>query len=313
MSPPRCRPLAGVTSASSPSASTGSTPRCGPRSMPATTPASACMVARHGKLVKFGSYGYQSLESRCATARRRDFPHRLDDQTDHRRRDDDSSTKRASGSSTIPSRKFIPEFADLQVMQDGRLVPLDRPMTMRHLMATCAGFAFLVPMGSTNPKLDEMYLRCRSFQRHQRRLHRQDRQTAAGSATRHPVPVRPAAGGPGRHHPADCPASRSTCSCGRRIFGPLGMVDTGFGVAAEQRERIAPRYALDENLKLEPRSRPVAVPGAGRHSAGGQAEVSAVDRRAVFDRAGLLAVRADAGQRRNTRRRKDSRAVLGRR
>ena len=37
----------------------------------------------------------------------------------------------------------------------------------------------------------------------------------------------------------------------QRIFGPLGMTDTGFGVAAEDRDRIAPRYALDDNLKLE--------------------------------------------------------------
>jgi CubicO group peptidase (beta-lactamase class C family) len=53
--------------------------------------------------------------------------------------------------------KFIPEFADLQVLKDDQLVPLDRPMTMRHLMASSAGFAFGAPVGSTNPKLDEIY------------------------------------------------------------------------------------------------------------------------------------------------------------
>ncbi|MGB7163449.1 MAG: serine hydrolase, partial [Mycobacterium sp.] len=37
----------------------------------------------------------------------------------------------------------------------------------------------------------------------------------------------------------------------RRIFGPLGMKDTGFGVGPGDRDRIAPRYALDENLKLD--------------------------------------------------------------
>ena len=36
----------------------------------------------------------------------------------------------------------------------------------------------------------------------------------------------------------------------RRIFAPLGMKDTGFGVAPEERDRIPPRYALDANLKL---------------------------------------------------------------
>ena len=36
------------------------------------------MVARHGKLVKSGFYGYQTLEGR-AVARRRHLPHCLDD------------------------------------------------------------------------------------------------------------------------------------------------------------------------------------------------------------------------------------------
>src|SRR5580658_6614738 len=65
--------------------------------------------------------------------------------------------KRVSGNSTIPSTKFIPEFADLKVLKDGELVPLDRPMTMRHLMASSAGFAFGPGLGTTNPKVDDMY------------------------------------------------------------------------------------------------------------------------------------------------------------
>jgi CubicO group peptidase (beta-lactamase class C family) len=48
-----------------------------------------------------------------------------------------------------PVTKFIPEFADLQVLQDGKFVPLDRPMTLRHLMASSAGFAFGPAFGST--------------------------------------------------------------------------------------------------------------------------------------------------------------------
>jgi CubicO group peptidase (beta-lactamase class C family) len=54
--------------------------------------------------------------------------------------------------------KFIPEFADLKVMaKDGSLVPLDRPMTMRHIMSTSAGFAFGPSFGSTNAIVDELY------------------------------------------------------------------------------------------------------------------------------------------------------------
>jgi CubicO group peptidase (beta-lactamase class C family) len=52
--------------------------------------------------------------------------------------------------------KFIPEFADLQVLKDDELVPLDCPMTMRNLMASSAGFAFGPAFGCSNPKADEM-------------------------------------------------------------------------------------------------------------------------------------------------------------
>jgi CubicO group peptidase (beta-lactamase class C family) len=59
-----------------------------------------------------------------------------------------------------PVTKFIPEFADLQVLQDGtKLVPLDRPMTMRHLMASSAGFAFGPGLGTTDPEVDDIYTR----------------------------------------------------------------------------------------------------------------------------------------------------------
>jgi CubicO group peptidase (beta-lactamase class C family) len=37
----------------------------------------------------------------------------------------------------------------------------------------------------------------------------------------------------------------------RRIFRPLGMKDTGFGVAPDQRDRIAPRYSVGDNLELK--------------------------------------------------------------
>src|ERR1700678_4419414 len=65
--------------------------------------------------------------------------------------------KRANGSSTIPSRSSSRNSSDLEVLQDGKLVPLDRPMTMRHLMASSAGFAFGPGLGTTNPAVDDMY------------------------------------------------------------------------------------------------------------------------------------------------------------
>jgi CubicO group peptidase (beta-lactamase class C family) len=206
------------------------------------------MVARHGKVAKFGSYGYQSLETGAPL--REDAIFRIASMTkpiiavammslyeEGKWQLDDHVTT------------FIPEFAELQVMQDGRLVPLDRPMTMRHLMATCAGFAFLVPMGSTNPKLDEMYLAADLFSGTNEdfiaKIAKLPLEAQPGTLFRYGlqqevqgVIIQRISG-----EPLDAFLER-------RIFGPLGMTDTGFGVAPEDRDRIAPRYELDENLKL---------------------------------------------------------------
>lgn len=206
------------------------------------------MVARHGKLAKFGTYGYQSLET--GVPLREDAIFRIASMTkpiiavammtlyeEGRWQLDD------------PVTTFVPEFADLQVMQDGRLVPLDRPMTMRHLMATCAGFAFLIPMGSTNPEVDEMYLAADLFggtnEELVAKLAQLPLEAQPGTLFRYGlqqevqgVIIQRISG-----EPLDVFLER-------RIFGPLGMKDTGFGVAPGERARIAPRYALDENLKL---------------------------------------------------------------
>src|SRR5271163_2748810 len=77
------------------------------------------MVARHGKLVKFGSYGYQTLEGRAPL--RQDAIFRIASMTkpivatammtlyeEGRWQLDDAVTK------------FMPEFADLKVMKIGR-------------------------------------------------------------------------------------------------------------------------------------------------------------------------------------------------
>jgi CubicO group peptidase (beta-lactamase class C family) len=205
-------------------------------------------VARHGKLAKFGTYGYQSLET--GTPLREDAIFRIA-----------SMTKPiiAVAMMTLyeegkwqlddPVTRFIPEFQDLQVMQGGKLVPLDRPMTMRHLMATCAGFAFLVPMGSTNPELDEMYFAANLFggtnEDFIAKIAKLPLEAQPGTLFRYGlqqevqgVIIQRISG-----EPLDAFLER-------RIFEPLNMSDTGFGVPTEDRDRIAPRYALDEDLKL---------------------------------------------------------------
>jgi len=206
------------------------------------------MVARHGTLVKFQRYGYQTLESR--EPMREDAIFRIA-----------SMTKPiiAAAMMTLyeegkwqlddPVTTFIPEFADLQVLEDDKLVPLDRPMTMRHAMATCAGFAFGVPLGTTNPTVDEMYTAAGLFSGTNEdliaKLAALPLEAQPGTLFRYGlqqevqgVIIQRLSG-----EPLDT-------FLDRRIFGPLGMNDTGFGVAPEDRDRIAPRYTLDDNLTL---------------------------------------------------------------
>jgi len=206
------------------------------------------MVARHGKLVKSGRYGYQTLESREPL--REDAIFRIA-----------SMTKPIIGAAMMtlyeegkwqlddPVTKFIPEFADLQVLKGDELVPLDRPMIMRHLMASSAGFAFGAPVGSTNPKLDEMYAAAGLFSG--------TNEDMVAKIAKLPLEAQP--GTLFRYGLQQefqgviiqrISGETLDTFLERRIFGPLGMKDTGFGVALEDRDRIAPRYALDENLTL---------------------------------------------------------------
>lgn len=206
------------------------------------------MIARHGKLAKFERYGYQSLESREPL--RQDAIFRIA-----------SMTKPiiAAAMMTLyeegkwqlddPVAKFIPELAGMQVLEGDRLVPMDRPMTMRHLMASCAGFAFGAPVGSTNPKLDEMYAAAGLFSG--------TNEDMIGKMADLPLEAQP--GTLFRYGLQQefqgviiqrISGETLDTFLERRIFGPLGMCDTGFGVDSQNRDRIAPRYALDDNLTL---------------------------------------------------------------
>jgi CubicO group peptidase (beta-lactamase class C family) len=207
------------------------------------------VIARHGKLAKFQRYGYQTLESRSPL--REDAIFRIA-----------SMTKPiiAAAMMTLyeegkwqlddPVTKFLPELANMQVIKDDELVPLDRPMTMRHLMASCAGFAFSAPVGSTNLKLDEMYAAAGLF----------DGTNEDMIAKMAKLPLEAQPGTLFRYGLQQefqgviiqrISGETLDTFLERRIFEPLGMKDTSFGVALADRDRIAPRYALDENLELE--------------------------------------------------------------
>jgi CubicO group peptidase (beta-lactamase class C family) len=205
-------------------------------------------VARHGRLVKSRRYGFQTLEDRDPL--REDAIFRIA-----------SMTKPIIGAAMMSLYEegrwqlddhvtaFVPELAGMQVLQDGELVPVQRPMTMRHLMASSAGFAFLAPLGSTNPAVDEMYLEADLF-------------SGTNEEMIAKLAALPLETQPGTHFRYGFQQEVQGVIIQRltgepldvvlqdRIFGPLGMVDTGFGVPPEDRDRIAPRYALDEDLHL---------------------------------------------------------------
>lgn len=207
------------------------------------------MVARHGKLVKFRRYGYQALGG--SEPLREDAIFRIA-----------SMTKPIIAVAMLllyeegkwqlddPVTNFIPEFADLKVMQpDGKLVPLERPMTMRHLMATCAGFAFGPAMGSSDLSVDEMYAKA-------------DLWSGTNDDIIPKLAKLPLEAQPGTHFRYGLQqevqgailrritGEQLDTLLERLIFKPLGMKDTGFDVEPDQRNRIAPRYALDKDLKL---------------------------------------------------------------
>lgn len=148
-----------------------------------------------------------------------------------------------------PVSKFIPELTNLQVLNDDQLVPLDRPMTMLHLMASAAGFAFGAPVGSTNPKVDEMYAAADLFGGTNddmiAKLAKLPLEAQPGTLFRYGFQQEVQGAIIKRISGETLDAFLE-----RRIFEPLGMKDTGFGVAPENRDRIAPRYTLDENLTL---------------------------------------------------------------
>ena len=207
------------------------------------------MVARHGKLVKSASYGFQTLEG--GEPLREDAIFRIA-----------SMTKPIIAVAMMslyeegqwqlddPVTKFIPEFADLQVMtKEGALTPLDRPMLMRHVMSSSAGFAFGPAVGSTNLQVDQLYANAGLWSGTAddmiERLAKLPLEAQPGTEFRY-----------GLQQEVQGAIIRRLSGQGldrflqSRVFEPLLMKDTGFGVPEDQRDRIVPRYTVDKNLKL---------------------------------------------------------------
>lgn len=211
------------------------------------------LVVRHGKVLNFETVGQQDLARR--TPLRKDSIFRIA-----------SMTKPIIGVALMilyeegkwnlddPVAKFIPEFAALKVMTpDGRTVEPDHPMTMRELVTNCGGIAsFPTSQGAPrNPAVTKLYGEAGI----------RDGALAEGVARIARIPL---AFQPGSdfeyglsqdvqgHVIERISGQRLDVFLKARIFDPLGMADTGFGVAAEKRDRLVTAYAYDSAGRLTP-------------------------------------------------------------
>jgi CubicO group peptidase (beta-lactamase class C family) len=208
------------------------------------------LILRHGATAKDSCYGYQSLATRAPI--RRDAIYRIA-----------SMTKPVTGTALMilfeegkwqlddPVAKFAPEFAGLRVATATGLAPLSHPITMRELLTSTAGFAAGHPVGSVNPEVDRQYAAAKL-----------ETGTLAEMAAK--LAGLPLESQPGTHFrygiQHDIQGYLVERISGQsfdrfleeRLFRPLGMVDTGFGVAPEKRDRILPLYTYDAQMKLVP-------------------------------------------------------------
>jgi len=143
-----------------------------------------------------------------------------------------------------PVARYIPAFAGVQVWDDGTLRPPSTEMTIRHLMTHTSGLTYGL-FGNT--PVDQMY---------RRELDLSGTSGRDLAATVDVIASLPLVDDPGSRWTY----SVSTDVLGRvievasgltletffqeRILGPLGMVDTGFGVPEDQRGRLASMYAV---------------------------------------------------------------------
>ena len=147
-----------------------------------------------------------------------------------------------------PVSKFVPEFEDLKVLggvnEDGSaiLVDLERQPTMRELMAHTSGFAY--GLGGADP--------ANSAFRDQKILESPDMQTFINKVAGVPLLFQPGEAwfySVGMDIQGYIIEKLSGQSFGEylqsRMFGPLGMTDTGFYVPDEKYDRFSEVYGFD--------------------------------------------------------------------
>src|SRR5579863_2528844 len=217
------------------------------------------ILARHGKVVDYRTYGYRDLETNAQMPKDAIFR-------------DFSMTKPVTGVAMMilyeqgkwlpsdPIAKYIPEFAHLKVFKgvdaDGKmiLVDPDHAPTMRELMSHTAGFTYGF-FGDT--PVDKMY-------RDEQVFASKNLQEFIEKLAKIPLLYQPGKGWTYsvsmdiEGYIVEKLSGQSLPDFDREhIFKPLGMSDAGFYVPAEKRDRFVTNYqnALGPNGELVPLQR----------------------------------------------------------
>jgi CubicO group peptidase (beta-lactamase class C family) len=152
---------------------------------------------------------------------------------------------------TDPITRWLPEFADMRVLDDPE-GPLDRthraarPITVEDLMTHCSGLAYAF---SVQGPIFRAYMRLSV---------RQDPDTWVAELAELPLVHQPGERLTYSHATEVLGIMLSRIEgkplyevLSERIFEPLGMTDTGFFVAADARTRAATMYTLDADNRLQ--------------------------------------------------------------
>jgi CubicO group peptidase (beta-lactamase class C family) len=212
-------------------------------------PGAVVLVAQNNKVIYFKSFGHKKIETR--EEYKRDTIFRIFSMT---------KPITSVGALMLVDKgllsldaavaKYIPSFKDLKVLEEGKLVPPKRGMTVRDLLRHSSGLSYGF---FGNSEVDKMYLKANVYDQSQ------SLEVMVDKLSRLPLAYHP---GSQWHY------SLSTDVLGRvieivskqkldhylktKIFDPLKMKDTGFYVPKSKLPRLAGNYRPDGNGGLAP-------------------------------------------------------------
>jgi CubicO group peptidase (beta-lactamase class C family) len=184
-----------------------------------------------------------------------------------------------------PVEKYLPALKDRKVFIGGTadapiLVPADRPITIHDLLTHTSGYYYAEPWSADSPDLIELFKRVKPFEA-------ANLDEFVTRVAQLPLQQQP---GTQFHYAIGFDLLGAIVEkisgqtydvfLQQRIFGPLGMRDTGFWVPTEKRNRLALVYHRGAEGKLVPadeRNHNDVGPGRGMLSGGGGLYSTAAD------------------------------------